>query len=61
MVEKNVGRPKKDIKRENRSLKAFDDEWDLIRRFSKLLKYHDLDACREFVENQERIAEKSKN
>ena len=30
MVEKNVGRPKKDIKRENRSLKAFDDEWDLI-------------------------------
>lgn len=32
---------------------AFDDEWDLIKRFSQLVKYGDKTQCREHLEQLE--------
>ena len=39
--------------RNTHSLAAFDDEWELIKRFSKLVKYGDKDKCREHLEQLE--------
>ena len=45
-----AGRPKVEEKRKQRQLRATDDEWELIRRFSRILKYTDKDACKNFVD-----------
>ena len=47
------GRKKQEVIRERKTLRAYDDEWDLIRRFSHILKYYDRDACEDFIHEQE--------
>lgn len=39
--------------RKPRGVAAFDDEWDLIKRFSQLVKYGDKEKCRELLEQLE--------
>ena len=39
--------------RKQRQLRATDAEWDLIRRFSHILKHSKPDACKKFVEDNE--------
>ena len=41
-------------RRGHRSLAAFDDEWDLINRFAKLVKYGDKEKCKAALEKLER-------
>lgn len=54
-----VGRPlgwrKPQGIRIQRQMRAYDDEWELIQRFAKLVKYADKDACQKFVAAQEQI------
>ena len=47
------GRKMQNSIRERKTLRAYDDEWDLIRRFSHILKYYDRDACEDFIHEQE--------
>lgn len=49
-----AGRPKgstKDssVQRKPHQIRAFDDEWEIIRAFSQLVKYGHKDACKAFV------------
>ena len=39
--------------RKQRQTRATDDEWELIRRFDKLVKYGDQEACEEFLAKME--------
>ena len=39
--------------RNTHSLAAFDDEWELIKRFSKLVKYGDKEKCKAALEKLE--------
>lgn len=53
-----AGRPKGSTKdgssvRPQHQLRAYDDEWDLIRRFAKLVKHGSLDACRDALKKLE--------
>ena len=48
-----AGRPKVEELRKQRQLRATDAEWELIRRFSRILKYGDTDACKKFIEAHE--------
>lgn len=52
-----TGRPKGTIKpegvRSQHQLRAYDDEWDLIRRFACLVKHGNADACRLALEGLE--------
>lgn len=48
-----AGRPKVEELRKQRQLRATDAEWELIRRFSRILKYKDKDACKQFIEAHE--------
>lgn len=54
-----AGRPKGTLKaegtRSQRQLRAYDDEWNLIQRFSRLVKYGDKDACEKFVAARENL------
>lgn len=36
--------------RKQRQLRAYDDEWELIQQFSKLVKRGDKDACRQALD-----------
>lgn len=50
---KGAGRPigtKKAITRKNRSVAAFDDEWEMIRKFSKIVK-KDKNAAEKFLDS----------
>ena len=47
------GRPKAEEPRKQRMLRATEAEWELIRRFSRILKYGDKVACQKFVEDNE--------
>lgn len=49
-----AGRPKVEELRKQRQLRATDDEWEIIRRFSRILKYGDKDACKQFIDNNSR-------
>ena len=40
--------------RAQRQMRAYDDEWLLIQRFAKLVKYADKTACEEFLNSQEK-------
>ncbi|MBQ7477854.1 MAG: hypothetical protein IJT01_03000 [Selenomonadaceae bacterium] len=50
---KGAGRPKGTYKpggtRKQRQLRAFDDEWELIKQFDKLIKHGDREACEKFL------------
>ncbi|MBR3747291.1 MAG: hypothetical protein IKP64_09705 [Selenomonadaceae bacterium] len=39
--------------REQKQMRAYPDEWDLIQRFAKLVKYGDKAACINFLNEQE--------
>ena len=47
------GRPKVKELRKQRQLRATEAEWDLIRRFSRILKYGNPEACKKFAEDNE--------
>ena len=48
--ENQTGRPKKEVTRKQRQLRAYDDEWELIKKFDKALKHGHRDACEKFLE-----------
>ena len=48
-----AGRPKVEEPRKQRQLRASTEEWELIRRFDKLIKYGDKAACIEFLDSQQ--------
>ncbi len=51
------GRPKLAVTRTVRQLRAFDDEWEIIRRFSQIVKHGDREACEAFIRTQEKTTE----
>ena len=52
-----AGRPegwrKPEGTREQKQMRAYPDEWELIQRFAKLVKYGDKEACIKFLEEHE--------
>ena len=49
-----AGRPFKDGElRKQKQMRATNDEWELIQRFARLVKYGDKQACQQFLEQQE--------
>ena len=40
--------------RKQRQLRAYDDEWDLLKKFDKLLKHGDREACEKFLAQMEK-------
>lgn len=38
--------------RPQRQMRAYDDEWQLIQQFAKIVKYGDKDACKNFIDSQ---------
>ena len=49
-----AGRPLKTGElRKMRGLRATVEEWELIQRFEKLIKYGDKEACKKFLDEQE--------
>ena len=53
-----TGRPKGTVKeihnpRPQHQVRAFEDEWELIKRFAKLVKRGKIEKCREAVEKLE--------
>ena len=52
--ENQTGRPKGTCKpegtRKQRQLRAYDDEWELLKQFDKALKHGHRDACEKFLE-----------
>ena len=54
-----AGRPLKAGEvRKQRQLRATTDEWELIQRLAKLVKYGDKEACIKFLDEQEQIGQK---
>ena len=49
-----AGRPKVEELRKQRQLRATEEEWLLLQRFEKILKYGDKDACKQFIDNNSR-------
>ena len=41
--------PEKILRRKTRTLAAFDDEWELIKKFSQVVKYGDKQKCIELL------------
>ena len=39
--------------REQHQVRSYPDEWELIQRFAKLVKYGDKAACAKFLDEQE--------
>ena len=48
-----AGRPKEKETRKNRTMRAFDDEWNIINRFATLVKQGNKEKCLVFVEEIE--------
>ncbi|WP_417208219.1 hypothetical protein [Acidaminococcus fermentans] len=52
-----TGRPKGTIKpegvRSQHQLRAYDEEWDLIRRFARLVKHGKMEACKAALDQLE--------
>ena len=46
-----VGWRKPEGTRQQRQMRAYSDEWQLIQQFAKIVKYGDKQACQEFVNN----------
>lgn len=54
-----TGRPKKaEGQRTQHQIRAYDDEWELIRRFAALVKHVDKSACEEAVRKLEEMRDK---
>lgn len=51
--ENQTGRPKKEVTRKQRQLRAYDDEWEYIQRFAKFIKYGNREACIKALEQLE--------
>ena len=50
-----AGRPLKAGElRKQRQMRATTDEWEMIQRFAKLVKYGDKAACQKFLDKQEK-------
>lgn len=49
-----VGTTKKGGQRKQRQLRAYDDEWDIINRFAKMVKHGDKEACIKILEELEK-------
>jgi len=51
--ENQTGRPKGSVKpegaRKQRQLRAYDDEWELLKKFDKLIKRGQKEACENFI------------
>lgn len=52
-----AGRPKVEVLRKMRALRATDQEWELIQRFAKLVKYGDCEACKKFLDANSAVVE----
>ena len=50
---KPLGWRKPEGTRSQKQMRAYPDEWELIQRFAKLVKYGDKAACVKFLETQE--------
>ena len=50
---KPLGWRKPEGTREQHQVRAYPDEWDLVHRFAKLVKYGDKAACINFLNEQE--------
>ena len=50
-----AGRPALEGKRKMRSMRALDDEWQLINRFADLVKSGKAEECRRFVDEHEKF------
>ncbi|MBD3879917.1 MAG: hypothetical protein SR1Q5_09630 [Quinella sp. 1Q5] len=50
---KPLGWRKPEGTREQKQMRAYPDEWELIQRFAKLVKYGDKAACKKFLDEQE--------
>lgn len=48
---KPLGWRKPEGVRKQRQLRAYDDEWDLILKFAKMLKHGDKELCKSFIES----------
>lgn len=48
-----VGWRKEEGVRTLRTMKAYDDEWEIIRRFAKIVKHGEKDKCRELLDKLE--------
>ncbi len=54
-----AGRPKGSVntshaQRKQRQIRAFDDEWDIIQRIARIVKYGDREACEKFLARMEK-------
>ena len=45
-----AGRPKQEVIRKQRTTRLYDDEWDLMKAFERIIKYGDKEACKRFIE-----------
>ena len=43
------------VPRKQRQTRATDDEWELIKRFDKLVKYGARESCEKFIAEMEKI------
>ena len=50
---KPLGWRKPEGVRPQKQMRAYPEEWDLIQRFAKLVKYGDKQACIRFLDEQE--------
>ena len=50
---RQVGWRKPEGTRLQRQMRATTDEWELIQRFAKIVKYGDKSACQKFLDEQE--------
>ena len=46
---RKVGWRKPEGIRTQRQMKAYDEEWELIRRFAKEVKHGDIEKCKKFI------------
>lgn len=58
--EEVMGRPKLEVKAKGRNIKAYDDEWEIIKEFAHIVKYGDKEICKEFVEKNKIVMYKHK-
>ena len=48
-----AGRPKQEVIRKQRTTRLYDDEWELMKTFERIIKYGDKEACKRFIEEHE--------
>lgn len=45
-----AGRPKQEVIRKQRTTRLYDDEWELMKAFERIIKHGDKEACKRFIE-----------